>query len=294
MKRITSFVATLTLILTGIAFAGDRPMTIDAFLDPGGRTRVIAHRGFSGRAPENTVAAIREAIAIGADMAEIDVTLTADERVVVIHDETLQRTTNGGGKVAEQDFDEIRSLDAGSWFAPQFAGEKVPTLGEVLDLVKGQILLNVEIKSEAADRGISDKVAAAIKERGMTDQVIVSSFSPTALEQMRAVAPEIRTAVLYNKELQRGQDPVEIVRGLGASAFNIRGSRLKAKMLRSCREHGIPVGVYTVDKPRKMKQWVKKGIDAIFTNHPDRLLEVLEKAPATSPSTNLVPAAALP
>ena len=284
----------LLLVLTGMAIAGDRPMTIDAFLDPGGRTLVIAHRGFSGRAPENTVAAISEAIAIGADMAEIDVTLTADNRVVVIHDETLQRTTNGSGNVAEHDFDEIRSLDAGSWFAPQFAGEKVPTLGEVLDLVKGQILLNVEIKSEAVGRGISDKVAAAIKERGMTDQVIVSSFSPTALEQMRAVAPEIRTAVLYNKELQRGQDPVEIVRGLGASAFNIRGSRLKAKMLRSCREQRIPVGVYTVDKPRKMKQWVKKGIDAIFTNHPDRLLELLEELQITVPSPTLVPAAALP
>jgi len=294
MKRITAAMTTLLLILTGIAFAGDRPMTIDAFLDPGGRTLVIAHRGFSGRAPENTVAAISEAIAIGADMAEIDVTLTADNRVVVIHDETLQRTTNGSGNVAEHDFDEIRSLDAGSWFAPQFAGEKVPTLGEVLDLVKGQILLNVEIKTEAVDRGISDKVAVAIKERGMTDQVIVSSFSPTALEQMHAVVPEIRTAVLYNKELQRGQDPVEIVRGLGASAFNIRGSRLKAKMLRSCRKHGIPVAVYTVDKTKKMKRWVKKGVDAIFTNHPDRLLELLEELQITAPSPTLVPAAALP
>jgi glycerophosphoryl diester phosphodiesterase len=294
MKRIASLTAALVLLLAVTAVARGRPATTDEFLAPGGRTWVIAHRGFSGRAPENTVAAIREAIEIGADMAEIDVTLTADNRVVVIHDETLQRTTNDSGNVAEHDFDEIRSLDAGSWFAPQFAGEKVPTLSEVLDLVKGQILLNVEIKSEAVDRGISDKVAAAIKERGMTDQVIVSSFSPTALEQMHAVAPEIRTAVLYNKELQRGQDPVEIVRGLGASAFNIRGSRLKAKMLRSCREQGIPVAVYTVDKPRKMKRWVKKGIDAIFTNHPDRLLEVLEKAPAASPSPNLVPAAALP
>jgi len=294
MKRITSFVATLTLILTGMAFAGDRPMTIDAFLDPGGRTWVVAHRGFSGRAPENTVAAIREAIAIGADMAEIDVTLTADERVVVIHDETLQRTTNGSGNVADHSFDEIRNLDAGSWFAPQFVGEKVPTLGEVLDTTKGRILLNVEIKSEAVDRGISDKVAAAIKERGMTDQVVVSSSSPTALEQMHAVAPEIRTAVLYKPEFHRGQDSSEIVRSLGASAFNIRGSRLKAKMLRSCREHGIPVAVYTVDKPREMKRWVKKGIDAIFTNHPDRLLEVLGKATAPSPSPNLVPAAALP
>jgi len=284
----------LVLILTCMAFAGDRPMTIDAFLAPGARTWVIAHRGFSGRAPENTVAALREAIAIGADMAEIDVTLTADERVVVIHDETLDRTTDGNGLVAEYGFDEIRGLDAGSWFAPRFAGEKVPTLGEVLDTSKGRILLNVEIKTEAVDRGISDKVAAAIQERGMTDQVVVSSFSPTALEQMHAIAPEIRTAVLYNPKLHRGEDPAEIVRGVGASAFNIRGSRLKAKMLRSCREHRIPVGVYTIDKPKKMKRWVKKNIDAIFTNYPDRLLEVLGEAPAPSPSPTLVPAAALP
>jgi glycerophosphoryl diester phosphodiesterase len=269
-------------------------MTIDAFLDPGGRTWVIAHRGFSGRAPENTVAAIREAIAIGADMAEIDVTLTANERVVVIHDETLDRTTNGAGKVADHSFDEIRGLDAGSWFAPQFAGEKVPTLGEILDTTNGRILLNVEIKTEAVDRGISDKVAAAIRDRGMADQVIVSSFSPTALEQMHRVAPEIRTAVLYNPELQRGKDPAEIVHGLGASVFNIRGSRLKAKMLRSCREHGIPVGVYTVDKPKKMRRWVKRGIDAIFTNHPDRLIEILNEQSQIAPQPTLFPATALP
>jgi len=284
----------LVLILTCMAFAGDRPMTIDAFLDPGGRTWVIAHRGFSGRAPENTVAALREAIAIGADMAEIDVTLTADERVVVIHDETLDRTTDGNGLVAEYGFDEIRGLDAGSWFAPRFAGEKVPTLGEVLDTSKGRILLNVEIKTEAVDRGISDKVAAAIQERGMTDQVVVSSFSPTALEQMHAIAPEIRTAVLYNPKLHRGEDPAEIVRGVGASAFNIRGSRLKAKMLRSCREHGIPVGVYTVDKPKKMRRWVKKEIDSIFPNHPDQLIEILNEQSQIAPQPTLVPETALP
>jgi len=294
MKRIASLTAALVLLLYGVAVAGDRPVTIDAFLAPSGRTWVIAHRGFSGSAPENTVAAIREAIAIGADMAEIDVTLTADERVVVIHDETLDRTTNGSGKVADRSFDDVRSLDAGSWFAPRFAGEKVPTLGEVLDTTNGRILLNVEIKTEAVDRGISGWVATAIRERGMVDQVIVSSFSPTALEQMHALAPEIRTAVLYNPELQRGKGPVEIVHSLGASAFNIRGSRLKAKMLRSCRKQGIPVGVYTVDKPKRMKRWVKKEINAIFTNHPDRLLEVLGEASATATRPAPVPAVALP
>jgi len=294
MKHMTAAMTLLVMILTGVAFAGDRPATIDEFLAPGGRTWVIAHRGFSGRAPENTLAAISEAIAIGADMAEIDVTLTADERVVVIHDETLDRTTTGAGKVADHSFNDIRGLDAGSWFAPQFAGEKVPTLSEVLDMTKGRILLNVEIKSEAVDRGISDKVAAAIGDRGMANQVVVSSFSPTALEQMHAVAPAIRTAVLYNPELQRGQDPTEIVHSLGASAFNIRGSRLKAEMLRSCREHGIPIGVYTVDKPKKMKRWVKKGISAIFTNHPDRLIEILKEPSHVAPQPTLVPATALP
>lgn len=257
--------------------AWERPKTIDEFYEAGGRTRVIAHRGYSGAAPENTLAAVRAAINVGSDMAEIDVTLTSDGQVVVIHDATLQRTTNGGGEVLQFSLTDLRQLDAGSWFSKSFAGEPIPTLGAMLAEVDDRILLNVEIKSEAVGLGVVEKVAAAIRARGMINEVVVSSFSPPALEKMHEVAPEIRTAVLYNKDLHVGMDPVYIATGVGASAFNISRVRLTPEMLRKCRENGIPVAVYTVNKKRHLRKTIKLGVHAIFTDRPDRLLEVLAK-----------------
>jgi glycerophosphoryl diester phosphodiesterase len=270
--------------------ASERPTTIDAFYEAGGSARVIAHRGFSSAAPENTLAAVRAAIDVGADMAEIDVTLTSDGQVVVIHDATLQRTTNGGGEVLQFSLADLRQLDAGSWFSKAFAGEPIPTLDAMLAEVDDRILLNVEIKSEAVGLGVVEKVAAAIRVRGMTNEIIVSSFSPTALEKMHQLAPEIRTAVLYNKDLHVGMDPVEIVTGVGASAFNIKRVRLTPEMLRRCHENGIPVAVYTVNKKRHLRKAVDLGVDAIFTDRPDRLLEVLAKRQASDPAPALVPA----
>jgi glycerophosphoryl diester phosphodiesterase len=275
-------------------FAGDRPVTIDEFFDADRGTRVIAHRGFSSAAPENTLAAVRAAIEVGADMAEIDVTLTSDGQVVVIHDTTLQRTTNGGGEVLQFSLDDLRPLDAGSWFSKAFAGERIPTLEAMLAEVEGRILLNVEIKSEAVGRGVVEKVAAAIRAREMTDEIVVSSFSPTALEEMHNLAPEIRTAVLYNKDLHQGLDPVEVVTGVGASVFNIKRVRLTPEMLRRCHESGIPVGVYTVNKKRHMRRTITLGVDAIFTDHPDRLLEVLAKKLTSAPAPSLEPATVNP
>ena len=107
-------------------------------------------------------------------MVEIDVTLTVDDHIVVIHDETLDRTTNGGGEVSDFTLAELQQLDAGAWFAPRFTGERIPTLDAVLDEIEGMILLNVEIKTEAVDRGIVTKVASAIQRRRMIDQVVVS------------------------------------------------------------------------------------------------------------------------
>ncbi len=169
-------------------------------------------------------------------------------------------------------------------------GSPSPTLTQVLDEVEGRILINVEIKSEAVSRGVVKKVAAAIREHEMIDQVVVSSFSPMALQQMHAEAPEIRTAVLYNTTFHKGHDAVEIVTDLGASVFNIKRQRLTKKMLRRCRENEIPVGIYTINEPRRMRRLVKKGINAIFTDHPDRLLEVLNPTATAAPA--LAPALA--
>jgi glycerophosphoryl diester phosphodiesterase len=266
----------LTLASALPSAAADRPATIDEFLALSGRPGVIAHRGFSGAAPENTLAAIRAAVDVGADMVEIDVTLTADGHVVVLHDETVDRTTDGSGKAADQTLAQLQRLDAGTWFSPRFGGERIPTLDAVLSEMEGRVLLNIEIKSEAVGSGIVPRVAETVRARHMVDQVIVSSFSPHALQLMRQTAPEIRTAVLFNPDFQKEMDPVEIVADLGASAFNIKRTRLTRKRLERCRQAGVPVAVYTVNTRRRLRKVLRRGVNAVFTDHPDRMLEVLQ------------------
>lgn len=257
--------------------------TIQAFLEAD-RPMVIAHRGFSGKAPENTLVAIEQAIELGADMVEVDVTLTADGHVVVIHDETLDRTTNGRGPVLETSLEAIRSLDAGAWFDARFAGEKVPTLSEVLELTRDRILLNVEIKHEAvgegAEGGIAQKVDTLVRGRGMTETVIVSSFDPRPLGHLRELGSEIATASLYAEELHRGMRPSEVIAQVGAAAFNVSGRHLDEAMLADARQNGIKVSVYTINEEADMERLLALGVGALFTDRPDRLLELLRRRPA--------------
>ena len=257
-----------------------RPERIDDFLEAQ-RPMVIAHRGFSGRAPENTLTAVRLAMELGADMVEVDVTLTSDGFAIVLHDETLDRTTDGAGVVREKTLSEIRALDAGSWYHRRFAGEPVPTLGEVLDLVKGRILINVEIKPEAVDDeprgGIAEKVAEEVGRRGMENEVIVSSFNPRVLAHLYHGAPEIRTASLYNRDLHGPLLPSEITAAAQSSAFNVSQMYLTSSMLADARTHDLPVSVYTVNWTWRMRYLLNRGVNAIFTDRPDRMLRLVEK-----------------
>ena len=279
----TSSVSVLLSVLLAVpglsAVADDRPSTMEDFMDSDAPIRVIAHRGFSGRAPENTLIAIRRAIEVGADMVEIDVTMTGDGHVILLHDETLDRTTDGLGAPTDMTLDEIRRLDAGSWFAPEYAGEGVPTLDEALATVKGRILINVEIKSEAVSHGVVPRVAAAIEEHGMIDQVVVSSFSPEALRLMKITDPTVVTASLFNKELHTGRDPLEIVQEVGSRGFNISAKRVTEAMIERCRTHGFPVAVYTVNEPGELRRLKDLGVNAVFTDHPDLMIGELARGP---------------
>lgn len=252
----------------------DRPTTIEEFMRLDSSIRVIAHRGFSSRAPENTLAAVRQAIAVGADMVEVDVTVTADGHVICLHDDTLDRTTDGSGRAAETTLAEIRRLDAGSWFSPEYAGERVPTLAEVLDTVRNRILINVEIKPEAVGHGVVPRVAELIVAHGMTGDVMVSSFSPEALRRMKTTEPAIVTACLFNDELHAGRDPLEILQETGARGFNLSARQVTPDIVERCHRHGVPVAVYTVNRRRQMRRLVAMGVDAIFTDHPERLVAV--------------------
>lgn len=208
-------------------------------------------------------------------MVEVDVTVTADGHVICLHDETLDRTTDGSGPASDMTVAEIKQLDAGSWFAPEYAGEKIPTLAEVLDAVKGLILINVEIKPEAVQHGVVRKVAALIKAHEMFDSVVVSSFSPEALRLMKIAEPAVMTASLFNKDLHTGQDPLELIQEVGSRQFNISGKRLTPEMVERCHKHGVPVAVYTVNDVAEMLDLMQLGVDAVFTDRPDLMLEVV-------------------
>ena len=259
----------------------DRPRTIEDFMALGERPRVIAHRGFSGNAPENTLVAIEQAIELGADMVEVDIGLTSDGHVVLLHDETLDRTTDGSGLLSDASLETVRRLDAGSWFDAKYEGEPVPTLGEALDLVRGRILINLEIKSEAvgeqAEGGIADKVLHAVRERRMLNQIVISSFEPRALEHARQLEATVRTASLYNRDLHSGQGPLEVMDAVDANGFNLSRREVTAEIVEQCHGTGRPVAVYTVNKERVMRRMIDLGVDALFTDYPDRMLALLQE-----------------
>lgn len=259
----------------------DHPRTIEEFLRLGSRPWVIAHRGFSGVAPENTLAAFRKAMEVGADMIELDVQLTGDGQVVCIHDDTLDRTTDRKGPIGKMTADEIRTADAGKRFAPEFTGEKVPLLSEVLDLVKERILLNIEIKTESVTDtiagGIVEKTIQLVNERGMRGQVILSSFNPKALKQAKQLDPAMATASLYDRDLQVRLDPAAIMDEAGSRAFNLSKTQVTSAVVRDCHATGRPTAVYTIDDEPTMKLVIEMGADAIFTNRPDQMLALLAR-----------------
>ncbi|GIW23545.1 MAG: hypothetical protein KatS3mg068_2552 [Candidatus Sericytochromatia bacterium] len=161
-------------------------------------TLIIAHRGFSGRYPENTLIAIEEAIRFS-DMIEIDVQLSKDNIPVVFHDSNLKRTTNVAGKLNQRTLQELKELDAGSWFSINFRNEKIPTLEEVLKIIKDRILLNIEIKKSSVFKEnsiIEEKILELIKKYKIQEQIIISSFSSLALKRIKILEPEIKTAIL--------------------------------------------------------------------------------------------------
>lgn len=206
----------------------------------------VAHRGWSGDAPENTLAAIALAAADpDISMIEIDVQLSRDGVPVVIHDHYLERTTNGSGQVKDFTADELRRLDAGSWFSAAFAGQTIPLFGEVLQLIQDKKLLDVEIKTlPGLYPGLEEKVVELIRQFDMQDQVVLTSFDHCAVAKAKALAPEIKAGPLvYGRPLK----PVEMVEDLGGSVLAIDYEYLTAEMAQAMHDRGIQVVAWTVN-----------------------------------------------
>ena len=237
---------------------------------------IIGHRGFPSIAPENTLISFQRAIDAGVDMVECDVTLSKDGEVVVIHDDTLDRTTNGRGKIQKKSLAELRSLDAGTWFSPEFRGEKIPLLSELLDLVRGKCIINIEIKEEAVHKkdtadGIEAKVVSLVEAHRMEKSVIVSSFYPLAIERVKRIAPSIRTALLLWRTMMR--KPAFYQKRYMCDDIHLNAKKTKKIHVQGCVEAGIPVRIYTVNDVKKAETLREWGVTGIFTDVPARMIE---------------------
>lgn len=239
---------------------------------------VIAHRGYSGEAPENTLAAFKKAIEAGSDMIEFDIHFSKDRQIVVIHDETLERTTDGLGRVAEFPLADLKKFDAGFWFSPDFKGERIPTLSEVLNLAKGKILVNIEIKSPShglySVAELAEQALKEVQKAEMLQEVIFSSFNPLALERIREIEPKAYVAILYHRQWNF---IAEITRGKSFGVLNLRKDFLNKEKIDRIKGLGMVVNVYTVNEEEELRKFVGWGVNGIITNYPGRLINILQE-----------------
>ncbi len=232
----------------------------------------IAHRGASGRAPENTLAAFKSAIEIGVDAVELDLHGTADGEIVVIHDATLDRTTDRHGRINETTLETIQSADAGGWFDAEFAGESVPTLTEALACIGKETIAVLEIK----DPLIAEAVVAKIHETGTLDFTVVISFHTAVLQTIRALEPCIATGWLIgNRDEQIS--PVRLCQQLGqlgSSLLNVNHELITAEFAYEVRRRGIALWCWTVDDLARMREMKAFGVQGITSNYPERFAMV--------------------
>lgn len=238
-----------------------------------GKTIIYAHRGASGTAPENTMAAFRKAVAIGAQGIECDVQMTKDGKLVICHDETLNRTSNGKGFIKDMTYEEIRSLDAGSWFAEGYTGERMPLLEELLDLVKRSgIYLNIELKNGIVQyEGLEDKVVDLVRSFELRDRTIFSSFNHYSVYDVKKKYPELNTGALYMEGLYQ---PWKYLKELGCDCAHPYYLAAKPEITGDLRRNGIAVNVFTVDDPKTAQMLIKSGVEGIITNYPERMIEI--------------------
>lgn len=237
--------------------------------------RLIGHRGAKENAPENTLASLREAARQGARWVEVDVMLTRDRQPVLIHDDTLNRTTSGFGPVPDLTLAELKRLDAGSWFNPRFAGETVPTLEEALALILDLGLgLNLEIKPyPGQDVPTAEVAIATLKRLWPADRpLLLSSFEVPCLEVAHDLAPDIpRGYLLWDPPA----DWAAIADRVGAATLNVHQDRQTAETVAAYRATGRPVLAYTVNDPQRARTLFDWGVAAVFTDAPGRLATAL-------------------
>jgi len=240
---------------------------------------VIAHRGASAEAPENTMAACELALKQGADMIEIDVLPSSDGIPYVIHDAGMKRLTGIDADIRRLHSSEMSKMYIRLMRNGGYGSEPVPSLSELMAWAKGKILLNIEIKPEGFDENeasnILDSTLKLIDSFSMQHSVLISSFSTECIRQCRKKEPEVAAGLLYNKKAAAGLQPVEATLRTGAGSLHIKKRKANKKMIGLAADRDISVMVYTVNRKRSMVKLIRRGVKGIFTDKPSLLRELV-------------------
>lgn len=242
---------------------------------------VAAHRGSSGTAPENTMAAFREAVSAGADLIELDVRFTRDLEPVVIHDRLLRRTTGVRGDVSLYTVDDLKQFDAGRWFAPQFAGERIPLLRQVLEEIPVHMGINIEVKADGDRRSralLVQHLCRVIHAYGKRRSLLVSSFDHRLLQVLHQQDPLLPLGVLLHPVRDAARRPSHRARRLHAGFILCSRTMVRRAIVERAHAHGVKVGVYTVNRADDLDRLRRFGVDLVFTNFPSAIRMALRDA----------------
>lgn len=236
----------------------------------------FAHRGFSGKYPENTMLAFRKAVEAGADGIELDVQLTKDGEIVIIHDETINRTTNGKGAVSDYTYEELSKFDASYIYRGEAGFNKIPTLREYFQMIKDtDLITNIELKTGVNEYlGIEEKVWKLIKEFKLQDKVIISSFNHFSVLRMRELAPNLKYGLLNETWMI---DAGKYTHDLGIHCYHPIQWNLTPEVIKEIKQYGVEINTWTVNTEDRIRYMIENGIDIIIGNFPDLTKKILKE-----------------
>jgi glycerophosphoryl diester phosphodiesterase len=247
-------------------------MSLSLLRAPGAPLLRVGHRGAKGHAPENTMISFLTGADLGVDAVETDVQLSKDGEVVLIHDHTVDRTTNGHGFVKDMTLAELKRLDAGGWYDPRFAGERIPTLAELLTWAKDRVGVAVEIKNGPIYYpDIAEKTVRLVRQHGMERQAILISFDHFVLREVKKIAPEIATGILYVAGLV---DAVAAARAVPADSLNPHWAYVTPELVRAAHAGGLAISPWNPDDLATLRMLSDVGVDSVGTDYPELFEQV--------------------
>lgn len=233
---------------------------------------IMAHRGASGIAPENTLSAIKEAINLNADYAELDVQETADGEIILLHDNGLKRTTGLDKNIWITNYDEIKFLDAGSWFSEKYKGEPIPKFKDVIDLVRGKLKLNIELKTNGHEKQLADRVVKIVKDKNVSKECFFTSFDYAQIKRVKEIDSTLKVGLIFKKM----PDTTDVFK-LKIEALSVHYSLIDQSFILKASESDKEIFVWTVNDENEMKKFVELNVKGIITNYPDKLKKVINE-----------------